>query len=149
MRKGTFLGIVLLVVLTLGIAACGGEEDPTPTPTSTPAVAPTPTQSTDGGDMVDGGGPTGEVVNIANKENPYLFEPDGFDFQAGTKYVLTFAPVTEFHTFTVEELDLNISVFPGDATEVEFTPTADQVGTFKLFCVPHQFSGMVGEVTVQ
>ena len=136
MRKGTFLGIVLLVVLTLGIAACGGGEDPTPAPTLT--VAPTPTQPTDGGDMVDGDGATGEVVNIANRENPYLFDPDSLDFQVGKKYVLTFAAVTEFHTFTVDELGLNIEVLPGDQVEVEFTPTADQVGTFKLFCIPHQ-----------
>ena len=148
MRKGTFLGIVLLAVLTLGIAACGGGvEDPTPTPTAT--IAPTPTQSTDGGDMTDGGAATGAVVNIINSEKPYLFNPDSFDFQVGTTYVLTFAPVAEFHTFTVEELGLNINIFPGDPLKVEFTPTADQVGTFNLFCVPHQAVGMVGEVTVQ
>ena len=146
MRKGTFLGIVLLVVLTLGIAACGGGEDSTPTPTT--PVALTPTQSANGNDMVDGGAATGEVVNITNKENPYLFNPDNFEFHVGTTYTLTFAPVTEFHTFTVDELGLNINVLPGDPVKVEFTPTADQVGTFKLFCVPHQGSGMVGEVTV-
>ena len=140
----TFL-LVLLVGLLAG-ACGGGDSDPTATPrpvaTNTPASVPTsiPTQPPDDGPM------NGEVVNVTLTELPYSFQPDGFDFLVGTTYALTFNAPGEFHTFTVADLGLDVFINAGDPVVFEFTPT--QAGTFKLICVPHEGSGMVGEVRV-
>ena len=87
-----------------------------------------------------------EVVNITLTENPWTFQPDGIDLKVGTTYALTFNVPGEFHTFTVDDLDLDISISAGEQVVFEFTPT--QAGTFELICLPHEGLGMVGEVRI-
>ena len=53
---------------------------------------------------------------------------------------------TEFHTFTVDDLDIDVSLDP-DSPQT-FTHTFDTPGTFKLICIPHEIQGMVGSITV-
>ena len=142
MRIRTLWGITLLLALTLGIAACGSEE---PTPTTAPPATPTATSTTT--QPADGGNATGEVVNIIQHETPYSFEPATFAFEVNKTYALTFASVGEFHTFTVRDLGIDIFILPGEAVQVDVTPS--KVGTFQLICVPHEGLGMVGEVIVQ
>jgi plastocyanin len=54
---------------------------------------------------------------------------------------------TEFHTFTVDDLDIDEAVSSGDT--VEFTVTFDKAGEFHLFCIPHEALGMEGTIKVQ
>ena len=93
-----------------------------------------------------GGAAEAKVVNITLTENPYTFQPDDIDFEVGTTYVLTFNAPNELHTFTVDDLDLDVNINAGDPVKFEFTPT--QAGTFELICIPHEALGMVGELTV-
>ena len=146
MRTGTFLGITLLAAMTLGVVACGGDDDaayPTATPTTTAGTTPNPTPTN-----TSTSGAVGEVITVVHNENPYSFKPDKFTFEVGKTYIIKTSPVTEFHTYNVDELGIAIEVFAGDVVDLSFTPTADQVGTFKLYCIPHEGNGMVGEVTV-
>ena len=148
MRKGTLLGMVLFVILPMGIVACGGNaEAPTPVPTATSTQLPSPTPTPAIAQPSNGAEVTGEVVHILQTDIPPRFQPDHYTFEVGHTYALHFAEVTQFHTFTVEELGLNINIFPGESAIVQFTPT--QAGTFQLICIPHGGSGMVGTVTVQ
>ncbi|MCL0044067.1 plastocyanin/azurin family copper-binding protein [Dehalococcoidia bacterium] len=144
MLKGTHVYFMAIVVLMLVTVGCGGSEaTPTPTPTAAPA-SPTPTQvpQQSSGDSTG----TGEVVNVTHGENPYKFMPDSFDFELGKTYLLKFTPPGEFHTFTVKDMAIDMFINAGETTQLEVTPS--QVGTFKLICVPHETSGMVGEIRV-
>jgi plastocyanin len=120
----TFLS-VLCVGLLIGISL---EETHATTPRPT-----TPTQTSD-------------IFNITLTENPYTFQPDGFDFKVGMTYVLAFDVPGEFHTFTVKELDIDIFINAGES--VQEVVAFDQEGTFELVCIPHEALGMVGEVRV-
>ncbi len=141
MRKGVPAAFLSLVSLAVLAAACGGGGDdptatPRPTSTNTPAVAATSPPT--------GGG---EVVNIVQTENPYVFIPDTYDLELGKTYTLKFTATKEFHTFNVDELGIEIFINAGESVQQDITPT--KAGTFKLYCVPHQALGMVGEIRVQ
>ena len=141
------LAMVLLVLIVGLVAGACGSSDPTatPRPAATPVPTNTPTVEATQPPAGDGAA-TGEVVNITLTEHPFSFQPDGIDLKVGTTYALTFNAPHEFHSFTVDDLDLDISINAGDPVVFEFTPT--QAGTFDLICVPHEFLGMVGEVRV-
>ena len=150
----TVLGL-LIVALLAGACGGGGEEPtatprPAPTDTSPPTDTPPPTPiyRTFFGDVptaAAGDGP-GEVAQVIHKENPYRFEPDNFDWQVGKTITLEFAVPTEFHTFNVDGLGIEIFINAGESVQQDVTPST--AGTFKLYCVPHETLGMVGEVRV-
>ena len=151
MRIRTLYGVALLSIVTLGLVACGGA-DPTPTPTATtpPAAAtPTPTPTTPSGTDTPTACSSGaEEVQVIHGESPYKFQPETLEFELGKPYCLTFnTPVTEFHTFNVDDLNLSLYVNPGETLQVDFTPEAP--GTFKLYCIPHESQGMTGQVIVR
>ncbi len=142
MRIKSLSAIGLLLAIVVVAAACGGGDELTPTQASAPTATPTPTQDTGGTTP-----PAGEVVSIQLTESPYTFNPDELTFEAGTAYTLSFQAPGEFHTFTVDELGINIFI---NARETINEPvTFDQVGSFELICTPHVGSGMKGTVTVQ
>ena len=96
------------------------------------------------GDEDDGS--EGPNVKVTQKENPYVFVPDAYEFELGKTYTLVFESTDEFHTFNVDELGIEIFVNPGEEVKQEITPSVP--GTFKLYCIPHESLGMVGTVTV-
>ena len=141
MRKGVLATLIPLLSLAVLAAACGGGGDG---PTATPRPAPTNTPAAATISPPSGGG---EVVNITQTENPYVFIPDTYDLALGKTYTLKFVPTNEFHTFNVDELGIEIFINVGESVQQDITPT--EAGTFKLYCVPHQGLGMVGEIRVQ
>ena len=62
---------------------------------------------------------------------------------------MTFAVTaeTEFHTFNVDELGIDMSMDAGET--IVFTFTFHKAGVYKLFCIPHESLGMVGEIVVR
>ena len=149
MKKLVLAMFLSVLVVGLVAGACGGNGDDEPTATPRPAATNTPTAEATQPPATqppDGGTTTGEVVNITLTENPYTFQPDGVDLKVGTTYALTFNAPNELHTFTVDDLNLDINISAGEAVVFEFTPT--QAGTFDLICLPHEVLGMVGEVRV-
>ena len=89
--------------------------------------------------------PTGTTV-VDLTSSPYAFDPKDFEFMVGTSTTLCFVGDDEFHTFTIQELGININIIPKEIVVVDVTP--DQTGAFKLFCIPHEALGMTGEVRV-
>ncbi|MCZ6615481.1 MAG: DUF4382 domain-containing protein [Chloroflexi bacterium] len=100
--------------------------------------------SEEDGDEVEGS--EGQNVKVTQTENPYVFDPDTYEFELGKTYTLVFEPTGEFHTFNVDELGIEIFVNAGEEVKQEITPSVP--GTFKLYCIPHESLGMVGTVTV-
>lgn len=147
MRIMATLMIISAVAL---LAACSGgsaAEPKAPEPTSPPAVvAPTTPPA-----PVDTSPPADDVEKVSLQDpsgsGAYLFGPTELTFGVGETVTLQLTSEGEFHTFTVDDLGIDVGVDPG-ATET-LTFTFDRAGTFELICIPHEALGMVGTITVQ
>ena len=148
MSKRLMLQGLLAILLSVVIAACGGDgDDPAPTQVRAsppaPATAPTvaaPVQTSAGG---------GRVVRVVNEDTggsgAYAFNPSALTFQVGESVTIEVTAETEFHTFTVDDLGIDESLGAGETAT--FDHTFDKAGTFKLVCLVHP--QMTGTITVQ
>ena len=159
---------VLAACLSLA-AACGGDDEkaptisPTPVPTvpletTAPPVAPVqpiaapvvPTEAP----VEPAAAPSNGVLKVTSinrdpggtGKGKYLFDPGDFTFNVGDVVEFTLEAETEFHTFTVDDLDIDVAMDPGSSQTMTYT--FDKPGEFKLICIPHEFQGMVGSITV-
>ena len=147
MRKKVLSPLGLILSVAMLAAACGGGDDDEPTPRPAATNTPVPAMATAAPTQPSGNGtPAGQVVTVVQTENPYVFQPDAYNFELGTTYTLAFEAPGEFHTFTVDELGINIFVNANESVQQDITPS--KAGSFKLYCVPHESLGMVGTVTV-
>ena len=130
---------VLIGITVLVMVACGGGQAPTPTvptkPPPTPPCAPAP--------------PGTASVNLEDRggSGTYMFDPSEFTLDVGDTVTFTLCAESEFHTFTVEELGIDVDVNGGETVGFDFT--FDQPGTFQLICIPHEALGMTGTITVK
>ena len=120
---------------------------PTPTPISTsPSAAPAPAAPAASAPSIPDG-----AVRVINKDpggsGKYEFDPAKFAFEVGQEVTFAVTAETEFHTFNVDELGIDVSMDAGE-TKV-FTFTFHKAGVYKLFCIPHESLGMVGEIVVR
>lgn len=76
----------------------------------------------------------------------YTFEPAEFRFQQGETVTFVLNAQTEFHTFTVDDLGIDVAVNGGTTQRLTFT--FDNAGMFSLICIPHEALGMVGTIIV-
>ena len=147
--------VLVLVVLAaaLGAACGGGSEHPTPDsprrspslPPAAPQATPTPTQKPGNGDTVDEGRPITVVNEDVGGSGAYAFNPSSLSFGVGETVTFTLTAETEFHTFTVEDLEIDESLEAGETRKLTFT--FDKAGSFSLICLAHP--DMTGTITVQ
>ena len=135
---------IVLILPALIVAACGGDDETTTTEESvntpvadTPADTPAASGATQVSVVNQDPGGTGE----------YKFSPNGFKFTVGEKVEFIITAETEFHTFTVDELDIDVTLSGGITETLAFT--FDKAGEYKLFCIPHEALGMVATITVE
>ena len=149
MPGGLKLSVVPLLAVGLIAAACGGEGDSgdASAPTTVPAptvAAPAPAA----GQPAPSTG--GRVVRIENQDKGgsgvYQFVPSELNFKVGDTVIFEITAETEFHTFTVDDLGIDVSLEAGET--VSYTHTFDKAGAFKLLCIPHETFGMTGTITV-
>ena len=79
----------------------------------------------------------------------FKFDPVTINLKAGEPVQATITNTgTLEHTFTIPDLDVNVSLAAGQTVTIDFTPA--EGGTFELLCtVPgHKDAGMVGTVVV-
>ena len=142
------LSLVVLSIVIVALAACGssddgGEEATSPASGSggsaTQVTAPSVPSAPSG------------VVRVVNRDQAgsgeYRFDPAELRFEVGQEVTFSLSGETEFHTFTVEELGIDVSMDIGET--VEYSHTFDRAGTFRLFCIPHEALGMTGEIVVE
>ena len=144
MTRQTVVG-VFAVLLAAASAACsskrGGQEAtvaPTVTAIETPTAAPEPS-------IPDG------AVTVINRDQSgsgeYRFDPSELTFKVGQEVTFALVAQTELHTFTVDELGINVFIEPG-TTEL-FTFEFAKAGTYNLICIPHESLGMTGQIVVE
>ena len=144
MSRQTVVG-VFAVLLAAALAACGsngGEQEATVAPTvtaiETPAAAPEPS-------IPDG------AVTVINRDQSgsgeYRFDPSELTFKVGEEVTFALVAQTELHSFTVDELGINVFIDPG-TTEL-FTFEFAKAGTYNLICIPHESLGMTGQIVVE
>jgi len=144
--KALILGLLVILVFSL---ACGSDssnetkEASTPPPT-TKAVeksSPSKIENTTPKDVV-------EVVNQdVGGSGAYTFKPNKFAFNKGQTVTFKMSAETEYHTFTVDKLEIDEDIDAGETKN--FKVTFNETGTFELYCIVHKSSGMVGEIVVK
>ena len=138
-----FNKLIVSTVSLLVFAACGTSDQSEER--STPISLPLPTISSTVSDTN-----LGNLVKIVNKDQggsgEYGFHPSDFSFKIGEIVTFELTAETEFHTFTIDELDIDESVESRQTKT--FTVTFTEAGEFQLYCIPHEAFGMVGKIIV-
>jgi plastocyanin len=139
------LGIIVALIV-LVVAACGGDDE-SASPTSVPAKA-TPTDTPAASESSDSGATKVSVINQdPGGSGSYRFSPKDFKFSMGETVEFTITAETEFHTFTVDDLEIDVSLSAGQSEVLTFT--FNKPGTYKLICIPHEALGMTGTIVVE
>ncbi|HEX2196270.1 MAG TPA: cupredoxin domain-containing protein [Actinomycetota bacterium] len=73
------------------------------------------------------------------------FDPESIDVEAGQVSVFVDNKDTVLHTFTIDDLDVDLDIPAGKAARVTFDA---EVGDYEFFCAPHK-GDMEGTLTVQ
>ena len=150
----------LLISLTLFviISGCSSESaESTPTPISKIASPPLPASSVASAPMStkksdnNQNAASGFEIEIGMQDpggtGEYIYSPPNHKFKVGDEITFVLMSETEFHSFTIDDLDLDLSVEAGET--IKHTITFDKAGTYKIICIPHETLGMVGEITVE
>ena len=146
-RSLVFLS-ALAALLTVAVACGDGEEAITPTPTKIPTATPTPEAMVEKTPAVTEEMGDSTTIEVLNNENPYFFGPKEITLEAGKSYRFVNISPAEFHTFTVEDLGIDISIDGGTTVETDYTAT-HPTGTYVLVCLVHEAQGMVGTITIK
>ena len=145
----------LVAVMAIMAFACGSEtetessiEQPASPPIPARPDTPIPVQSSsNSSETGDGGTPFSVKLQDVGGSGKYLYAPNEFAFSVGEKVTFTFTAETEFHTFTVDDLEIDVSVDAESSERLTFT--FDKPGTYNIICIPHETQGMLGTITVQ
>ncbi|MDP6452804.1 MAG: cupredoxin domain-containing protein [SAR202 cluster bacterium] len=155
MHKKLLTLALLMGVIFMVFAACSDSSDE-PAPAA-PAIAspptPPPAASSQAPAPANPSAPAvvGTAVSVglddAGGRGPFVFTPPDLTFKQGEVVNFSFTSEAQFHTWTVEDLDIDVAV---DANEtVNFDFTFDTPGTYEVICIPHEALGMVGTITVE
>ena len=125
-------GYWLLIVLMVGLMLGGCYQASTPAPAPTPTTAPAATGMK-------------EIVVTARHAS---FQPSTLTVTKGQTIKLTITSTDARHTFTINELGINIAVGAGQTVTREFT--VEKAGTFAFYCAVggHRGAGMEGTFKV-
>ncbi|MBI1886148.1 MAG: cupredoxin domain-containing protein [Chloroflexi bacterium] len=98
-----------------------------------------------GGTQQGSPAPQGEQVSV--KQDDFDFEPDSLSGDAGQAVTVELENEGSVaHTFTIDELDVDETLQPGDTASVTFTLANG--GSFAFYCRFHRSQGMEGTLTV-
>jgi plastocyanin len=87
-------------------------------------------------------------VKVDMEVSNFAFNPSVITTKPGDKVKVTFSKSTGFHTFTIDELDLNYSIAQGES--LTFTAPS-QPGQYPYYCDigSNREAGMIGTLIVQ
>jgi plastocyanin len=153
-----------LLAIMMSAVACGDDVPPKgdhnakepalPAVTESAAAPPAPavdtisfsSDSTEGNSTEGSADRSLEVV-MQDEGGNYMYSPTEITVSRGETLELVLVSQNEFHSFTADDLDIDVEVEAGESDTLVFT--FDQPGTFDFICVPHESLGMVGQIIVQ
>ena len=150
MRKITTLSIILTLLATLVLVACGSDDAAVDSASSD---APASTESNSTETETDSGSTAGDADSvIVSAQDPsgsgdYKFVDSEFTFSVGEKVQFKITSESEFHTFTIEDLGIDVAIDAEDTETLTFT--FDKAGEYELICIPHAALGMTGTIIVK
>ena len=142
---------IMAVVISLALISCGGEATGSETvkkasPSPVPR-APMDEETIDGeAAKVDRGTEVYVSMQDPGGSGEYIYDPEELNFSVGDKITFVVESESEFDTFTVEDLGIDMAVAGGGVDEVTYT--FDAAGTYEFICIPHKELGMVGKIIV-
>lgn len=83
-------------------------------------------------------------IEIATAE--FRFQPESIEVDGGTVGVFISNEDPATHTFTIEELDVDVVIPQGASVRVEFDA---EPGEYEVVCTPHEEGGMTGTLEVR
>ena len=127
-------------------AAVPAAQQPSAAPPS--AAAPVTSSSTSSTSSTSSAAADVELaVTLKDENGDYAYDPEEITEDAGKTVKFALTSQGEFHTFTVDDLDIDLEVEAGDTQSLTFT--FDEPGSYDLICIPHESLGMVGKIIVQ
>ena len=150
MSKLTTLSIIATLLAILALVACGGDDSADDSRSVDPAAS---SDSNTTQRASDSGSTSGDATSvIVSAQDPagsgsYKFVKNEFTFSAGEKVEFKITSESEFHTFTVDDLGIDVEIDADDTETLTFT--FDKPGEYELICIPHGALGMVGTITVE
>ena len=151
MTRQAVVGVfaMLLLAASAGCGSNGGEQEATVAPTVT--VIETPTAAVETPTVAQEPSIPDGAVTVINRDQSgsgeYRFDPSELTFKVGQEVTFALVAQTELHTFTVDELGINVFIDPG-STEL-FTFEFAEAGTYDFICIPHESLGMTGQIVVE
>lgn len=161
------IGFGMASFLSVLLVACASESPQTTAlgGTSGAAIEPAPASLVEISASVmvpEGSGPAASAITLGHAETGTpvtvaLQDPGGtgayqfasvepLAFNSGEVVNFTLKSEAEFHTFTVDTLDIDVPAGAGETVEFYFEFT--EPGRYELICVPHEAEGMVATITV-
>lgn len=142
MRKMAF---VLVMVLALGLVACGGDDEEPPASTGDTGAATGSTGSATGstGSSECPDLTAGDTFTIAISN--FVFDPDCFTARA-TQGITIVNEDSADHSFTISGTQVDVTIGGGDTFNGEPVAGVLEPGTYDFFCRFHP--SMTGTVTV-
>jgi plastocyanin len=132
--------VVAAVLATRGLPQYGVPEEE-PAAQTTPETAPAEQQTTPAQEAQ-------EARKLTIDATEYEFRPGTIEVSPGERLIITIKNTGRiFHTFTIDELNIDVSLNPGDEKTVEIVVPSG-VDKITFYCRPHVGLGMVGEFVV-
>jgi plastocyanin len=119
--------VVLVVLLTTALVAagCGGDDDDA--------------------DVDTGSGGDSSAKTVELEADNFYFEPEAIDAKAGDTLTIEVENEGDApHTFTVDALDIDQEIAPGESAEIEVT--VPDSGGVDFYCRFHEGRGMKGTI---
>ncbi len=159
LNKLKFISFMLislsLFITILGCSSGSVESTPTPVakipspplPSSSVASAPMSTNESSSNQANSSGLEVEVEMQDPGGSGEYIYSPANHKFKVGDEITFVLTSETEFHSFTIDDLNIDASVDAGEEQRV--TITFDKAGTYPIICIPHETLGMIGEITVE
>ncbi len=160
--KKLIISMSLLIVM-FSLVACGEDVPPkgdhsakepaAPIMTDSSAPPPAPaasmTSSSDSEDDASSAGSADRSIEVLMQDDGgnYIYDPAEITVATGETLELVLTSQNEFHSFTVDDLGIDVEVEAGETDKLVFT--FDEPGTYDFICLPHESLGMVGQIIVQ
>ena len=146
MRRRNLVTVAAIAASLFVATACSSSSSSSSAATGDSTSTSTSTSTSSSSSSAAVADVTGKSTFEIDQAN-FSFSPSTLDGSAGQKITFTIKNVGSVpHTFTIDSMNIDVTVSPGSDTTVDVTfPTS---GTVEFYCKFHKASGMTGTLGV-